>query len=229
MPRLRRVPSRERPDWMAQADRLGYDYYRNSDGSFAWREDVRYEFDASALALIRKVTETLHDLCLDVVQDAVGREGGLDEFFIPRAVQDTVRQSWQRRDPFVIGRFDLAWCGGQPKLIEYNADTPATLPESTRMQTVWHRRRGWPHTHAALDAALLTDRLRHLRQKGLIHHTVHIVPYPDNTEDRTHALFYRQWAEEAGLNAIHCELKDLEIELPRVLWRQNDPRGKKNS
>ncbi|WP_244902219.1 glutathionylspermidine synthase family protein [Gluconobacter frateurii] len=31
--------------------------------------------------------------------------------------------------------------------MKYNADTPATLPESTRMQTAWHQQRGQPHAH----------------------------------------------------------------------------------
>lgn len=211
MVQLRRLTSSARPDWQAEADRLGYHYYRNADGSFAWREDVRYEFDAAAVALIRKVSETLHRLCLSVVDETVRQPGGLDAFHILPAVQDVVRQSWARRDPFLIGRFDLAWCGGQPRLIEYNADTPATLPERTRMQTAWHRQRGHPHTHAPLDAQALVDRLADLRRKGLIDRTLHIVPYPDNLEDTTHAVYYRQWAEQAGLEAIHCELRDLEI------------------
>ncbi len=211
MAQLRRLTSPARPDWTAEADRLGYHYYRNADGSFAWREDVRYEFDAAALALIQTVSETLHQLCLSVVDDAVRRPGGLDAFHIPAAMQDVVRQSWARRDPFLIGRFDLAWRDGQPRLIEYNADTPATLPESTRMQTSWHRQRGQNHTHAPLDAQALVDRLTKLRIEGRIDPTLHIVPYPDNLEDTTHAVYYRQWAGQAGLEAIHCELRDLEV------------------
>lgn len=211
MVQFRRVISAPRPDWTAQAERLGYHYYRNADGSFAWREDVRYEFDASALVRIRRVAETLHQLCLAVVDEAVRQPGGLDAFHIPPAVQDVVRESWARRDPFLIGRFDLAWCGGRLKLIEYNADTPATLPESTRMQVLWHRQRGGSHGHAPLDAQALVDRLVALRRSGRIESTVHVVPYPDNIEDTTHAVYYRQWAEQAGLEAVHCELRDLEV------------------
>ncbi|MBS1036091.1 glutathionylspermidine synthase family protein [Gluconobacter cerinus] len=211
MVRLRRQLSPARPNWKSEADRLGYHYYQNADGSFAWREDVRYEFDDSALGLLRKVAETLHQLCLEVVDEAVLRPNGLDEFYIPRKVQNVVRDSWLRHDPFLIGRFDLAWCKGQPKLIEYNADTPATLPESTRMQTVWHEQLGESHAHAPLQAQSLVDYLMSLRQAKRISHTIHIVPYPDNIEDITHALYYQQWAKQAGLHAIHCELKDLEV------------------
>ncbi|MBF0887829.1 MULTISPECIES: glutathionylspermidine synthase family protein [Gluconobacter] len=211
MGQIRRLTSCARPDWQSQADRLGYHYYRNTDGSFAWREDVRYEFDAQAVACVRNVAETLHRLCLEVVDEAVRRPEGLDAFHIPAAMQDVVRESWRRGDPFLIGRFDLAWCGGRPKLIEYNADTPATLPESTRMQDRWHQQCGGSHDHAPLDARALVERLAALRRAGRIGYMVHIVPYPDNLEDTTHAVYYREWAEQAGLEAVHCELRDLEV------------------
>lgn len=211
MPNIRRVQSTARPDWKAQANRLGYGYYRNDDGTDAWRETVRYEFNRSALTLIHQTTETLHQMCLELVDDIVRKPGGLDDFHIPRIAQDVVRASWRRHDPFLIGRFDLAWCHGQPKLIEYNADTPATLPESTRMQMLWHQQCGRPHQHAPLQAERLVTYLAALHRKGQISPTIHIVPYPDNIEDATHALYYSQWVQQAGLEAVVCELKDLEI------------------
>jgi len=196
---------------MQQADRIGYHYYRNADGSHAWREDVCYELDAAALALVTRTAERLNALCMELVAEAVRRPDGLDEFHIPRDLQGYIRDSWYRRDPFLIGRFDLAWCHGQPKLIEYNADTPATLPESTQMQVTWHAQRGQPHDQAPLNASALISRLAHLHAEGRIDQIVHITPYPDNLEDATHALYYERWARQAGLTAVHCELKDLEV------------------
>ncbi|WP_212372933.1 glutathionylspermidine synthase family protein [Acetobacter persici] len=211
MPHIRRVPATARQDWKTQADQIGYGYYRNEDGSEAWRESVRYELDHSALTLIRHTAQTLHQMCLSLVEDILRQPDGLDTFHIPRSMQDVVRKSWRRQDPFLIGRFDLAWCGGQPRLIEYNADTPATVPESTRMQTLWHQHCGKPHDHAPLEAERLVAYLTTLRQAGRISPTIHIVPYPDNLEDATHALYYSQWAQQAGLTAVVCDLKDLEV------------------
>jgi len=208
---LRRVRIRPRPDWTDQADHLGYTYYRNDDGSNAWREDVRYEFDHAALSLIAKTAESLHRLCLELLADIIPRPGGLDAFHIPRAAQDVVRDSWYRGDPFLLGRFDLAWGDGQPKLIEYNADTPATLPESTLMQTAWHVECGDTHAQAPLDSAAIVDRLTALYKGGHLDRVVHIVPYPDNLEDIVHARFYERWVAQAGLEPIHCALRDLEI------------------
>lgn len=208
---LYRVASVARPHWRAVAQKLDYTYHRNADGSDAWREDVRYEFDTASVALLQTTTQTLHQLCLTVVHEAIETPGGLDAFHVPPAMQAFIRESWRRQEPFLLGRFDLAWDNGTPKLIEYNADTPATLPESTAMQTLWQRhtvphRQHWPFNSAALIA-----RLRALAVQGRVNPTLHIVPYPDTIEDATHARYYMRWAAQAGLEPIVCELRDLEV------------------
>jgi glutathionylspermidine synthase len=46
--------------------------------------------------------------------------------------------SWERDDPSVYGRFDLAYDGTTPpKLLEYNADTPTALFEASVVQWEW--------------------------------------------------------------------------------------------
>lgn len=52
------------------------------------------------MACVRNVAETLHRLCLEVVDEAVRRPGGLDAFHIPAAMQDVVRESWRRGTRF---------------------------------------------------------------------------------------------------------------------------------
>ena len=64
----------------------------------------------------------------------------LDEFGIPPALWPQVRQSWARRDTDFVGRLDLLWDGeGEPKLAEYNADTPTVLVEAAEAQREWCR------------------------------------------------------------------------------------------
>ncbi|ETV89449.1 hypothetical protein H257_00723 [Aphanomyces astaci] len=60
-----------------------------------------------------------------------------------------VRASWQRRDRDLLGRFDFSWDGqGDPKLLEYNADTPMILVEMAVGQRLW-----WDHVHRKEDEA----------------------------------------------------------------------------
>ncbi|KAF0715337.1 hypothetical protein AaE_011353 [Aphanomyces astaci] len=60
-----------------------------------------------------------------------------------------VRASWKRRDRDLLGRFDFSWDGqGDPKLLEYNADTPMILVETAVGQRLW-----WDHVHRKEDEA----------------------------------------------------------------------------
>ncbi|MBB2204575.1 glutathionylspermidine synthase family protein [Gluconacetobacter takamatsuzukensis] len=211
MPGIRRIGCSPRPDWQQCADTLGYTYYRNDDGSLAWREDAYYAIAPTAAETLRRAAETLHRMCLALVDEATRTPRGLDAFHIPEAMQPVVRDSWARRDSFLIGRFDFAWQGGRPKLIEYNADTPATLPESTRMQAAWRRATHPALGDRALSEAALVNHLSALRAQDRLDDIVHVVPYPDNREDAVHARYYIDWARQAGLDAVQCELRDLEI------------------
>ena len=57
---------------------------------------------------------------------------------IPAAYHEYAAKSWAAREPSVFGRFDFAYDGkGPPKLLEYNADTPTALLESSVAQWNW--------------------------------------------------------------------------------------------
>jgi glutathionylspermidine synthase len=59
-------------------------------------------------------------------------------FAVPPGAWPLVESSWRAREPSLFGRFDLAWGGtGAPKLLEYNADTPTSLVESSLAQWQW--------------------------------------------------------------------------------------------
>ncbi|GAN61394.1 hypothetical protein ACI01nite_23020 [Acetobacter cibinongensis] len=210
-PGLRRQPSPARPTWRETAYKLDYRYFVNEDKTEAWREDACYVFTPATVSKLAAIAEDLHRKALAVVRDAVEAPDGLTAFHVPQDLQNFVRASWRLNEPFMIGRFDFAWHNGQPKLIEYNADTPATLPESSQMQQQWHREVA-PHTgQFPLDEARLIHRLRILAQCKWLGRTVHVVPYPDNLEDATHARYYQRWLALAGLDGVLCELRDLEI------------------
>src|SRR5215204_324471 len=54
----------------------------------------------------------------------------------PHAVP-LIERSWDEDDPSIYGRFDLAFSGGAPKMLEYNADTPTSLLEAAVAQWQW--------------------------------------------------------------------------------------------
>jgi len=131
---MRREASVPRADWQERCESAGFSYH-SMDGVY-WDETARYAFSAAEVDLLEAATEEVHQLCLSAV-DVVVKEGRMAQFAIPEPFHAMVAQSWQRRDPSMLGRFDFSWDGeGDPKMLEYNADTPTSLLEASVVQ--WH-------------------------------------------------------------------------------------------
>jgi glutathionylspermidine synthase len=59
-------------------------------------------------------------------------------FNLNKILWPAIRKSWKDRQTDLMGRFDLAWDGvNDPKMLEYNADTPSILIESGPIQKEW--------------------------------------------------------------------------------------------
>jgi glutathionylspermidine synthase len=144
MQRLRQVP---RNDWPARLAEVGFHFHSiDEDGRDHppdatrfryWREDAAFKFDAGQVETLYEAANELHAMCVDAVDDAV-RAGDPSVFAVPPGAWPLVESSWRAREPSLFGRFDLAWGGtGAPKLLEYNADTPTSLVESSLAQWQW--------------------------------------------------------------------------------------------
>ncbi|WP_214108856.1 glutathionylspermidine synthase family protein [Acrocarpospora catenulata] len=138
---MRREASAPRPDWAATVESHGLAYHRSAhpDGLARpyWDESVHYVFTMDEVLQLEAQVEELHRMCLAAVDHVVSRNRFAD-FAIPYHWQAAVAESWRRRDPHVFGRFDLRYDGAGPvKLLEYNADTPTSLLESSVVQWFW--------------------------------------------------------------------------------------------
>src|SRR5688572_22554079 len=133
---MQRIRIPERPDWRARADAIGFKFH-TIDGKPYWTEDAAYLFTAAEVDEIESATAELERMCLQVV-DRVVREGRYDLLSLPDSAAELIQESWIRFDKNLYGRFDLACMPGQPpKLLEYNADTPTALFESSVVQWEW--------------------------------------------------------------------------------------------
>jgi glutathionylspermidine synthase len=76
-------------------------------------------------------------MCLQAVEYVI-QENLFEQFQVPPPFVDYVKQSWERDEVSVYGRFDFAYDGrNPPKLLEYNADTPTALLEAAVIQWFW--------------------------------------------------------------------------------------------
>ncbi|WP_106398173.1 glutathionylspermidine synthase family protein [Actinocorallia populi] len=138
---MRRERSRPRDGWASTIESQGLAYHRTAHPENLtrpyWDESVHYVLEMDEVLHLEEVVEELHRMCLQAAEHVV-RTGryevlGIDERLVP-----LIEESWRRRDPHVYGRFDLRYDGlGPAKLLEYNADTPTSLVESSIIQWYW--------------------------------------------------------------------------------------------
>ncbi len=133
---MRRLSIDPRPDWQKKVEKYGL-LYHTLRGEPYWDETACYEFSKFEIDTLERATYALHEMCMELVQHVIdNRLYGL--FLIPPEFEPLIVDSWEADEPFVYGRFDLAFNGvDPPKLLEYNADTPTGLVEAGVAQWFW--------------------------------------------------------------------------------------------
>ncbi len=133
---MQRCPVEPRPDYRARIEQVCLDWH-DKDGY--WTERVYYEFNRNEIANLESAANELHARCLDAVQFVIDHDR-YRQLGIPAVAIALIERSWNEDWPSVYGRFDFAYDGhGQPKLLEYNADTPTSLLEASVVQWYWLR------------------------------------------------------------------------------------------
>ena len=210
---MQRLILPERPDWQAKADSLGFTWHHMS-GEPYWTDDVAYALTLQEVEEgIETPTAELHQMCLDLVDEAVKSERLMAQLDIPETLRDYVADSWKRGDPSLYGRFDFAYDGtGPAKLYEYNADTPTSIYESGAFQWLWLEDRmadGSIPADADQFNSLhekLVARFRSIFPDGGF---VHFSSEPDFVEDRQTVLYLEDLAKQAGLDPKFVAIGDI--------------------
>lgn len=203
---MKREKSTPRPNWRARCEEAGFSFH--SMGGTYWDESACYAFGADQVDRLEEVTAELHQLCLAAAEEVV-RSKRFAEFAIPPAYHDLVAASFTRGDPTLFGRFDLAWDGvGEPKLLEYNADTPTALLEASVVQWHWleDTRKDYDQFNSLHEK--LIERWRAVRDAWGIG-KVHVSCVKDHDEDWGNTEYLRDCALQAGLDARQLFIEDL--------------------
>jgi glutathionylspermidine synthase len=196
-----------RPDWEGRLEAAGVTFHTHDDGSPYWREDACYVFSLAEIETLEKAATELQALCLKAVEHVLD-QGRFKEYGIPPWMEPVIRESWERDEVGLYGRFDLAWGGqGQPKLLEYNADTPTSLVEASVAQWYWLEERfkgrdQFNSLHERLVAAW--KRAQDFLPAG----TVYFL-HQDTEEDQQTVAYLRDTADQAGLSTAQMLVEDL--------------------
>lgn len=221
---MERVAVSPRPDWQARVEALGFDWHsapspEDPVGRY-WDESACWRLTVDEVDLLEAATTELHGMCVAATGQALAR-GLLPGFgFKPDAIA-LIEDSWRRRDddqPSLYGRFDFAFGGagvgdGQPKMLEYNAETPTGLYEAAVVQWTWLEE-CFPDSdqfnslHEGLVAAWgkLKGGLIRTNFESLPVHFTCLMPHP---EDEGTLRYMLDTALEAGLAAKTIAVSDV--------------------
>lgn len=181
-----------RSDWRQRVEDAGLIWHGAAAEPY-WVEDQHLALTLKAAETLEKAANELQQMCLHACGEIV-RNGWWDRLAIPENAIGHVRNSWMESDFPLYGRFDLAWNGrDQPKLLEYNADTPTSLLEAAVIQWQWLE-----------DNAPDDDQLNSLHESlverwaGVPEPIIHFACAWESLEDRQTIAYLAETAEQAG-------------------------------
>ena len=216
---MERYTINPRGDWQAKVEELGL-VYHSLDGRY-WDESACYEFTAAEVDMLEAATNGLHRLCVEAVGRVIS-QNLFARLHIPSDFVPLIRQSWEREDLSLYGRFDLCYDGSRaPKLYEYNADTPTSLLEAAVVQWHWLEEvfpgaDQFNSIHEKLIAAWTGAKLRG---------PVHFACVRDHAEDLANTVYLEDTARQAGLETRRLFMDEIAWNGLNFLDAQNERIG----
>jgi len=199
-----RIP---RIDWPQKVEALGF-VFHSIDGVY-WDERAAYRFSAGEIDTLEAATAELHQRCLEAVAHVIGKRD-YGRFAIPEPFHELIERSWADGDKSLYGRFDLSWNGeGEPKMLEYNADTPTALLEASVVQWYWLQDVLPDADQFNSIHEKLIERWKAMRGALPGDGRVHFSADPESAEDQGNLDYLRDTAIQAGLDARSLAVDDI--------------------
>jgi glutathionylspermidine synthase len=203
---VQRQSARPRPDWQRRVESQGLHFHTPEDEPY-WNEEAYYSFTGAEVDRIERATYALDDLCLKAVEHVI-QENLFAHFRIPPPFIDFVKHSWENDEHTIYGRFDLAFDpAGEPRLLEYNADTPTALLEAAVIQWFWLK-----DTHPDADQFNnIHERLLEIWSslRGQVAEPVYFTSLAGHVEDYLTVTYLRDTALQAGLQTAYLAVDEI--------------------
>jgi glutathionylspermidine synthase len=205
---VRREKLTPRADWPRKVEDLGFAFH-TIGGEVYWDESACYRFTAEEIDRLESATAELHARALEAVARVVEKRD-YARFAIPEPFHGLIERSWRDEDPSLYGRMDLSWNGtGEPKLLEYNADTPTALLEASVIQWYWLQDFNPDYDQFNSIHEKLVERWKAMRGRLAADARVYFTGDPDSPEDQGNLDYLRDTAIQAGLDAIAIAIADI--------------------
>lgn len=198
---MKRLSSTPRPDWQKALVDTG----RMQDGG--WDESARYQFTPMEIRELQMATKEIQMLAMQAARHVISNDL-YDALAIPPEWIELIKNSWKRRDPYILGRLDFAYDGVQPpKLIEYNGDVSTLLIETAWSQKEWALAifPDAPHDQCSDLQDLLPKRWEETHTGQHIHFSCLV----DDKEALSNTIYMREMAILGGCTTTDIDVKDI--------------------
>ena len=197
-----------RPDWPKKVEDLGFDFH-TFDGEVYWDERACYRFTSEEVDRLELATGELQTRCIEAAERVIAK-GDYGRFAIPRDFHALIEQSWNDDEKSLYGRFDLSWDGrGEPKMLEYNADTPTALLEASVVQWYWLKDVYPQHDQFNSIHERLVERWQEMRAQLPADGRVYFACDAASAEDQGNLDYLRDTAMQASIDARAIDIADL--------------------
>ena len=209
---MNRIAISPRHNWRAKVEEVGLTFH-TPDGIPYWDETAYYQFSAPEIDVLEKAGNDLHEMCIAAAQQVIDQDR-FGQLGIPEVAVPGIKNSWERDDFSLYGRFDFAYDGrNPPKLLEYNADTPTALVEAAVAQWYWledsHRS---SDQFNSIHERLIAAWTKHGQSKP---GKIHLGGVKDNLEDEQTVLYVADTCHQAGLVMEQLFIEDLGFDSER--------------
>jgi glutathionylspermidine synthase len=220
---MKRLAVRPRENWQAIVEAQGLIWHTDGDTAY-WDESACYSFTLKQIETIEAATEDVYQLFLDAGDKISSDDRLLTKCGIPTAWHDAVRAAWRAQVPALdYGRFDFGYDGqGQPKLFEFNCDTPTAMLEAAVVQWGW-KEDVFPHC----------DQFTSLHEKLIARWQALLPQIPDQRawfahiadpahEDTITTTYMRDLAMQAGFETLGVLIDQIGVDASGRIVDQDD-------
>lgn len=168
------------------------------------------ETEADALL---DAADTLYDMLVQAVPDDLP-DGFLQVLGIPDNLWPMVRQSWNdERHWHLYGRFDLVQTPEGPKLLEFNADTATSIPETAVVQwaSLAAAGKNEANQYSGLYEALVAQFKTWRMLNEDLAPALLLTYIGESAEDESNCAVLAQAAREAGFDAHLCPVAAMTV------------------
>lgn len=203
---MKKVLMTPRDNWESKCDELGF-YFHSIDGRY-WIEDYALEFTEKEIKALEQAGNEVHAMGLNLIADII-KEGSYDKYKLSKMLWTDIESSWNNKDFDVYSRFDFSYNGeGSPKLLEYNADTPTSLIESSIIQSNWAHDHGFANQFNYLEDKLI-QRWVEWKNSHAATTTLHLSCDERSQEEWCNLEFLKMTVQKAGIKAKFLNLGDI--------------------